>query len=216
MNFENSKGGEPMAVDARVKTALRLKSLKLPPKPRVIALRAEDYTDWTGDDALRVWVTIDEKTTDEELFNGRAVGQLKDAIRTAIRESGIPLFLYITLGKPSEFAETDDVEERALHLDLFRQARQLATIAPMKPRRANLCRAVSATYYALFHALVDGSCRMILGAGNAEAPYRYMVGRAFVHGVMKQACAAFGGGTLKAAVVKGLPTSFSIPRRSDS
>lgn len=98
-----------------------------------------------------------------------------------------------------------------MHEHLFAQARALATLDPGKPRQVNLRRAVSAAYYALFHALVDEACRLILGGSHAEAPFRHALGRAFTHGAMKQSCAAFGGGTLKASVTKGLPASFSIP-----
>lgn len=37
------------------------------------------------------------------------------------------------------------------------------------------------------------------------------LGRAYAHGVMKEACKSFGGGTLKKAVSKGLPSHFAIP-----
>jgi hypothetical protein len=63
----------------------------------------------------------------------------------------------------------------------------------------------------LFHALVYEACRLVLGGSHTEAPFRYVLGRAFAHGAMKQACAAFGGGVLKASIAKGLPASFSIP-----
>jgi hypothetical protein len=75
----------------------------------------------------------------------------------------------------------------------------------------NLRRAVSSAYYALFHALVDQACRLMIGARHGEAPFRHVLGRAFVHGTMKQACTAFAGGTLKATVAKGLPAGFSVP-----
>jgi hypothetical protein len=91
-----------MPVDARIQEALRLDALDLPPKPRVLAIEAEDYVDWTGDDALRVWVTIAEDTTDADVSNGRAIGQLKSAIRESVRAKGVTLFPYITLTKPSE------------------------------------------------------------------------------------------------------------------
>jgi hypothetical protein len=91
-----------MPVDAKVKAALRLKNLPLPPRPRVLSIEAEDYVDWTGDAALRIWVTIDENTTDEELLNGEAIIQLKDAIHDSLLKKGIELFPYITLTKPSE------------------------------------------------------------------------------------------------------------------
>jgi uncharacterized protein (UPF0332 family) len=98
-----------------------------------------------------------------------------------------------------------------VHQHLFDQARALATHDPGKPRQANLRRAVSSAYYALFHALVEEACRVMFGASHAEEPFRFVLGRAFTHGAMKQACVAFAGGTLKAAVAKGLPAAFSIP-----
>jgi hypothetical protein len=91
-----------MPVDAKIKAALRLKSLKLPPRPRVRAIEVEDYVDWTGDEALRVWVVIDEDTTDEELSNGQAIIDLKSAIHDRLLSKGITLFPYIFLTKPSE------------------------------------------------------------------------------------------------------------------
>jgi hypothetical protein len=98
-----------------------------------------------------------------------------------------------------------------LHRDLLQQARELATHDPGKPRQVNLRRGVSSAYYALFHALIDEACRRMLGARHRETAFRHVLGRAFTHGTMKQACKAFAGGTLKAAVAKGLPAAFSIP-----
>jgi len=98
-----------------------------------------------------------------------------------------------------------------LYRALLQQARELALRDPGKPRQVNLRRAVSAAYYALFHALIDEACRLMFGAGHEDAPYRHVLGRAFTHSTMKQACTAFSGGTLKAAVAKGLPATFAIP-----
>ena len=80
-----------------------------------------------------------------------------------------------------------------------------------KPKQANLRRAVSAAYYAVFHLLVDEACRIQIGAQHHQSPFRQVLGRAFAHGVMKEACRSFGGGTLKKSVAKGLPASFTIP-----
>ena len=100
-----------MAVDAKkVRSALRLKSLDLPPKPRVLSIEAEDYVDWTGDEALRVWVVIDEDTTDEELQNGKAIIQLKMAIHDSLLSKGITLFPYTRITKPSERFPSDEEE----------------------------------------------------------------------------------------------------------
>ena len=98
-----------------------------------------------------------------------------------------------------------------MHKDLLDQAVSLAKLDAKKPKQANLRRAVSSTYYALFHLLVDEACRIQIGARHNQAPFRQVLGRAFIHGVMKDACKPFGGGTLKKGVVKGLPSSFAIP-----
>jgi hypothetical protein len=63
----------------------------------------------------------------------------------------------------------------------------------------------------MFHLLVDEACRVQIGAEHSQAPVRQVLGRAFAHGVMKDACKSFGGGTLKKGVAKGLPGSFVIP-----
>lgn len=100
-----------MPADAKkVRSALRLKSLDLPPKPRVLSIEAEDYVDWTGDEALRVWVTIAEDTTDEELQNGKATIQLNRAIHDSLLSKGITLFPYVTITKPSERYPSDEEE----------------------------------------------------------------------------------------------------------
>jgi hypothetical protein len=73
-----------------------------------------------------------------------------------------------------------------------------------------LRRAVSDAYYAVFHFLIDQSCRVMIGAQHDQAAYRQVLGRAFSHAVMRSACESFAGGTLRAAASKGLPASFSI------
>jgi hypothetical protein len=98
-----------------------------------------------------------------------------------------------------------------VHKDLLEQARRLATLDVKKPKQANLRRAISAAYYAAFHLLIDEACRVQLGAQHNQAPFRQVLGRAFAHGVMKETCKSFAGGTLKKAVAKGLPTGFTIP-----
>ena len=77
----------------------------------------------------------------------------------------------------------------SLHDDLLAQARHLAGLDNKKPRQANLRRAVSSAYYALFH--------LIVGAGGYEmAPanppgLKLHVQRAFEHGAMKAVCRKF-------------------------
>jgi uncharacterized protein (UPF0332 family) len=92
-----------------------------------------------------------------------------------------------------------------VHEDLFAQAEALARFDSRKPKQVNLRRAISAAYYALFHFLVHEACCIQIGSQHAQAAYRHVLGRAYTHAVMKQACSSFGAGTLKASVIKGLP-----------
>ncbi len=97
-----------------------------------------------------------------------------------------------------------------MYKDLLKQARTLAIIDTRgKPKQANLRRAVSALYYALFHFLVDGACRGILGTQHTQQGFRYSLARAFVHATMKDACRSFLGGTLPESVKKPLPKNAS-------
>jgi len=92
-----------------------------------------------------------------------------------------------------------------VHGDLLDQAKMLATLDKGKPRQANLRRAVSAAYYALFHYLVAQSCRAIIGTQHAQRGYRHALSRAFLHTTMKNACRSFSSCQLPAAVAKPLP-----------
>lgn len=103
-----------------------------------------------------------------------------------------------------------------MHRDLFHQAETLARLDALRPKQANLRRAVSSAYYAVFHFLVGEACRAQIGSQHAQSAYRSVLGRAFTHTVMKQACASFGGGTLRKSVTRGLPVdaagNYVIPQ----
>jgi hypothetical protein len=68
--------------------------------------------------------------------------------------------------------------------DLLEQARIPAKLDVKKPKQANLRRAVSSAYYAVFHFLVHEACCAQIGTQHAQAAYRHVLGRAFVHGHM--------------------------------
>jgi hypothetical protein len=99
-----------MPVDAKTRAALKLKNLKLPPKPRVRTIEAEDYVNWEGEEALKIWVVINKNTTNEELQNGKALLQITRAIHDALLAKGITLFPYISFTKPSKRFITDEEE----------------------------------------------------------------------------------------------------------
>ena len=73
----------------------------------------------------------------------------------------------------------------SLPLDLLGQAKLLATKEFRRPRQASLRRSVSASYYALFHLLVDAATRRLVW-GNERQELRNCLTRAFDHGVMKR------------------------------
>ena len=47
-------------------------------------------------------------------------------------------------------------------------ARKLAKASPQKPRQADLKRAVSTAYYALFHAMAKDAADMLVGVGPSR------------------------------------------------
>jgi hypothetical protein len=96
-----------MPVDEKTRKALDVKNLPHLPGLDVIGMEAEDYTDWAGEPALRVLVTLDESVNVEKL-SGEVVGEFKAAIRKRLRDQGITLFPYVFLAKPSELAEKDE------------------------------------------------------------------------------------------------------------
>lgn len=95
----------PLTVDTR--DALDLWNLTIPASMRVLKIDAEDYTDWTGDPALRISVLLDEATEIEKI-TGEDVGNFKLAIHDNLLKNGITLFPYIFLAKPSDLVETDE------------------------------------------------------------------------------------------------------------
>ena len=78
----------------------------------------------------------------------------------------------------------------SLHSDLLVQARQLALKEPKRPRQASLRRAVSASYYALFHLLVDEATRLMI-AGRDRSALRGCLARALGHDNMERVARQF-------------------------
>lgn len=90
-----------------------------------------------------------------------------------------------------------------LAADLLAQAKHLATKETRRPRQASLRRAVSATYYALFHMLVQDAVRRLMG-GKDRLAIRNCLSRAFDHGTMKQVSQQFADGNLSPKLSPGL------------
>jgi len=74
----------------------------------------------------------------------------------------------------------------AFHDDLLAQARHLALPDKRRPKQANLRRAVSAAYYALFHLLTSECAHQLVPVNPAGLSAQ--VRRAFDHATMRQVC----------------------------
>jgi len=73
--------------------------------------------------------------------------------------------------------------------ELIPTARRLARINPNRPRQADLKRAVSTAYYALFHTLAQDCADRLIGTGpRRNSPAWVQVYRALEHGFAKNAC----------------------------
>ena len=80
-------------------------------------------------------------------------------------------------------------------LDLIATARDLAgTPGGPLPRQTNLRRAVSTTYYALFHCLANNCADMLVGAdaSNRDEPAWEQTYRALQHGTAARRCDSQG------------------------
>lgn len=73
--------------------------------------------------------------------------------------------------------------------ELIPTARRLARINPNRPRQADLKRAVSTAYYALFHTLAQDCADRLIGTGPRRySPAWVQAYRALEHGFAKNAC----------------------------
>ena len=91
----------------------------------------------------------------------------------------------------------------SLPADLLQQARFLAVKEPRRPLQANLRRAVSSAYYAVFHLLVDAATSRML-RGSERAGLRSCVARAFGHGTMRQVAQQFSANRVSSKLSPGL------------
>ena len=102
----------------------------------------------------------------------------------------------------------------SLHADLLKQAKLLAGKEPRRPLQASLRRAVSASYYALFHLLVDEATKRMLSGRNRDA-LRDCLARAFSHDVMKQVAQQFSSNGLSPKLIPGLNGQTLQPQLVD-
>jgi uncharacterized protein (UPF0332 family) len=97
----------------------------------------------------------------------------------------------------------------SLSADLLDQAEELLTKEKKKPKQANVRRAISTAYYALFHFISDKVTREIVGATHDLAHVRAWLGRALVHKTMRSACICFANPKDKAFVALASQLKFA-------
>lgn len=96
-----------------------------------------------------------------------------------------------------------------MYQELLKQAEHLAKLDKKRPGQANLRRAVSGAYYAMFHFTAAQIADQMVGI-TADTKLRNMVVRSLTHTEMSKAAKAFDGGTLP-LVVKDCLGTASVP-----
>lgn len=71
---------------------------------------------------------------------------------------------------------------------LFEQADRLITIAAGPPRQADIRRAISAAYYATFHATVTAAVDQFIGVTNRDTSRYGLVYRSVSHAWLRELC----------------------------
>jgi hypothetical protein len=73
---------------------------------------------------------------------------------------------------------------------------------------AQLRRAVSTAYYAVFHAIMRRAAERFMGAGHARAAGYRLIYRSFEHGRVGQICLELSSASLSAAMKRDLARPF--------
>jgi uncharacterized protein (UPF0332 family) len=94
----------------------------------------------------------------------------------------------------------------SLHDDLLHQATKLARLDSRRPKQANLRRAISSAYYAVFHLLVADASKLFVDDISMKA----RIIRTIQHGDMKKVSTSFAAGRLPRAV-QPTGSAYSIP-----
>jgi hypothetical protein len=95
----------------------------------------------------------------------------------------------------------------AMHDDLLALARELVDRNPGAQIEAELRRAVSTAYYALFHLLIHEATERLV----AVATLRQRFARSFEHKIMKNVCQEYSRSTLNASGQYTTPAGQAIP-----
>ncbi len=101
--------------------------------------------------------------------------------------------------------------------DLLEIAKMLVKADSGKPKQANLKRAISTAYYALFHALARDAADILLGIGQnrADKAWRHVY-RSLEHGNAKNACLGIRKYNFPSSIIKCADSFVSLQKSRHS
>jgi hypothetical protein len=202
--------GQLISANDRINQALQPESLGLPPGPRVVRVDWELDEDSSGEESLEILVLFDPRTTDDDI-RAAPIHEIKWRIVESLRRHSVTQSPYFTFEREGERAALSEDDWWPTSSIANCCSRRTARLDARRPQQANLRRAVSAAYYALFHQLVHEACRQVMGTGRERRPFRALLARAFQHGDMLETCKAFASASLGPHVRRRLPAGFQIP-----
>jgi uncharacterized protein (UPF0332 family) len=101
--------------------------------------------------------------------------------------------------------------------DLIEQARTIASADLRRPKQANLRRAVSAAYYALFHEIIDRAVTSVVGASRSDGPVGRRLRRSVQHTSVLRAAKWFAPAAQRPAAVNEMRSdSAAVPRELEA
>lgn len=92
------------------------------------------------------------------------------------------------------------------YVQLLDQADKLLALDPKRPYQANVRRAASASYYAVFHFFADELAKQVVGSLASTESLGFAVGRALEHGSLRSASERFSS--------QSAPANLPVPLRS--
>lgn len=99
--------------------------------------------------------------------------------------------------------------------DLLEQARALAAADPHRPKQANVRRAVSAAYYALFHEVVEKSAASVLAGAESSSLIGSRVRRTVQHNSALKAAKWFAGAASMPVAIQRMRTPQQVVLNPD-
>jgi len=91
---------------------------------------------------------------------------------------------------------------------LFEQAEKLIAPQAGRPRQADIRRAISAAYYAIFHAIITAAADQFVGVTNRGEPRYGLVYRSVDHGWLRKVCEEVRKPTLSSRFSRYAPAGF--------